>query len=118
MNKLVNDIEDLIHSHGSAEPPAPDTAISATVSSDRSATPNRTLLIHGYSASGLEFESWKNALVKSDIDVATIEAGNYISLNNEITIKDLGEAFDRALRLTKWSAGLLRESLVQRRFCW
>src|ERR1035437_8053453 len=105
MNKLLNEIEGLIHSHGSAEPPAPETAVSPAVPSDRSATPNRTLLIHGYSASGLEFENWKNALVKSDIDVATIEVGNYISLNNEITIKDLGEAFDRALRLTKWSAG-------------
>jgi hypothetical protein len=31
--------------------------------------------------------------------------GNYVTLNNEVTIKDLGEAFDRALRLTEWSSG-------------
>jgi hypothetical protein len=105
VNKLLNEIKDLIHADGSAEPPAPDATALPAIPSDRSATPNRTLLIHGYSASGLEFESWKNALVKTDIDVALIEVGNYISLNNEITIKDLGEAFDRALRLTKWSTG-------------
>lgn len=74
------------------------------VNSEHSTTPNRTLLIHGYSSSGAEFLSWKAALVEAHIDVASIEIGNYISLNNEITIKDLGEAFDRALRLTKWSS--------------
>ena len=112
MNKLIGKLEDLIHppaaaarQDAAAEAPAPVTEVSPASPSDRSDTPNRTLLIHGYSASGLEFQSWKNALVESKIDVATIEIGNYISLNNEITIKDLGEAFDRALRLTKWSAG-------------
>jgi hypothetical protein len=105
VDKLISEIEDLIHPPTPAQPPAPDTAVSPAAPSDQSATPNRTLLIHGYSASGKEFENWKEALVGSNIDVATIEIGNYISLNNEITIKDLGEAFDRALRLTKWSAG-------------
>ncbi|MGA1996423.1 MAG: hypothetical protein ABSH45_11660 [Bryobacteraceae bacterium] len=112
MNKLIGEIEDLIHrpadvtvQDAGAEGPAPMAEVSPTAPSDRSATPNRTLLIHGYSASGKEFQAWKDALVRAEIDVATIEIGNYISLNNEITIKDLGEAFDRALRLTKWSAG-------------
>jgi len=110
VNKLISEIEDLIHPPSPAEAPAPDTEVSPAAPSDRSATPNRTLLIHGYSASGAEFENWKKALVDSSIDVATIEIGNYISLNNEITIKDLGEAFDRALRLTKWSAGSIDDS--------
>jgi len=112
VSELIDKIEDLLHrpaavapDNASAEAPAPVTEASPAAPSDRSATPNRTLLIHGYSASGLEFQKWKAALIKANIDTATIEIGNYISLNNEITIKDLGEAFDRALRLTKWSAG-------------
>jgi len=112
VSELIEKLEDLFHRPttvapppASAEGPAAVAEPSPAASSDRSATPNRTLLIHGYSASGREFQAWKRALVKANIDTATIEIGNYISLNNEITIKDLGEAFDRALRLTKWSAG-------------
>lgn len=67
--------------------------------------PHRVLLIHGYSADGREFMAWKEALAGPGMGVETIEIGNYVSLNNEISIKDLGEAFDRALRLTKWSKG-------------
>jgi hypothetical protein len=113
MSQFLDDVEKLFgHPKAGApagtgsESPAPPVAdASAAVPSDRSETPNRTLLIHGYSASGKEFQNWKTALVQAQIDIATIEIGNYVSLNNEITIKDLGEAFDRALRLTKWSAG-------------
>ena len=112
MSEFIDKIEDLLPRPAPGAPqetpvedPGPPAAPSAPVPSDRSATPNRTLLIHGYSASGVEFQGWKDALGKAGIGTATIEIGNYISLNNEITIKDLGEAFDRALRLTKWSAG-------------
>ena len=63
----------------------------------------RTLLIHGYSASGEDFYPWRDQLAAVGIPTISIEIGNYITLNNEVTIKDLGEAFDRALRLTKWS---------------
>jgi len=116
VGELIDKIEDLFHlretvaADASAQPPAPSVEVSPAAPSDRSATPNRTLLIHGYSASGKEFVAWKAALAEAHIDVATIEIGNYISLNNEITIKDLGEAFDRALRLTKWSAGSMDDS--------
>jgi len=112
VSEFIDKIEDLLPRPAPSAPqetpvedPGPPAAPSAPVPSDRSATPNRTLLIHGYSASGMEFQGWKDALGKAGIDTATIEIGNYVSLNNEITIKDLGEAFDRALRLTKWSAG-------------
>ena len=112
MSEFIDKIEDLINrptavtpQDPSAEGRAPVSEVPPPALSDRSATPNRTLLIHGYSASGQEFQNWKAALVKANIDTTTIEIGNYLSLNNEITIKDLGEAFDRALRLTKWSAG-------------
>jgi hypothetical protein len=112
VSEFIDKIEDLLPRPAPGAPqetpvedPGPPAAPSAPVPSDQSATPNRTLLIHGYSASGMELQGWKDALGKAAIDTATIEIGNYVSLNNEITIKDLGEAFDRALRLTKWSAG-------------
>jgi len=117
VGEILDKIEDLFHrpagkttSSESDQPPAPSVELSPPAASDRSETSHRTLLIHGYSASGKEFEAWKTALIEAQSDVATIEIGNYVSLNNEITIKDLGEAFDRALRLTKWSAGLMDES--------
>lgn len=71
---------------------------------------HRVLLIHGYSADGKEFLAWKEALAGAGMGVETIEIGNYVSLNNEISIKDLGEAFDRALRLTKWSKGTTEDT--------
>ena len=73
-----------------------------------SATPassGRTLLIHGYSATGEDLKPWKDRLAQSGILPVSIDVGNYITLNNEVTLKDLGEAFDRALRLSKWSSG-------------
>jgi hypothetical protein len=57
------------------------------------------LLIHGYSANGAEFLPWRDALAANGLAVQMISVGNYVTLNNEVTIKDLGEAFDRALRL-------------------
>jgi hypothetical protein len=64
------------------------------------------LLIHGYSANWQAFLPWKKALSDAGIDSAKIDVGNYVTLNNEVTIKDLGEAFDRALRLTQFSQQL------------
>src|ERR1035441_6479522 len=56
------------------------------------------VLIHGYSAEGKDFENLKQALVSRGIDSKDIDICNYISLNNEITIKDIAEGLDRALR--------------------
>jgi hypothetical protein len=61
------------------------------------------LLIHGYSSNGAEFLPWKQALAEANIGSTEIAVGNYVTLNNEVTIKDLGEAFDRALHLTQFS---------------
>lgn len=63
-----------------------------------SKTKNPVLLIHGYSASYKSFDVWKEVLKNEGYDVNTIHTGNYITLTNEITIKDLAEGFDRALR--------------------
>jgi hypothetical protein len=63
VSELIDKIEGLFHRPAavtpqdpSAEDPAPVVAASPAVSSDLSATPNRTLLIHGYSATGTEFQ--------------------------------------------------------------
>jgi hypothetical protein len=111
---LINEIEDFFEGKkeaASKTPAAPAANVPAPAPGSaqpqgaavQAVIPGRTLLVHGYSASGTEFLAWKDALVARGIATATIEIGNYISLNNEITIKDLGEAFDRALRLTPWS---------------
>ena len=67
------------------------------------AAQGRVLLIHGYSANWKAFLPWKTALSAAGIATETISVGNYVTLNNEVTIKDLGEAFDRALRMTKFA---------------
>src|ERR1039457_6412356 len=72
VSELIDKIEGLLHRPAAVTP------------QDLSATPNRMLLIHGYSATGAEFQKWKDALGMAGIDTATIEIGNNISLNNEI----------------------------------
>jgi hypothetical protein len=57
------------------------------------------VLIHGYSAEGKDFDNLKQALVARGIDSKDIDICNYISLNNEITIKDIAEGLDRAFRM-------------------
>lgn len=57
------------------------------------------VLIHGYSAEGLDFEPLCKKLTSDEKNQAIeLNVGNYVSLNNEITIKDIAEGFDRALR--------------------
>jgi len=83
-------------------------SLSDSATDRTSATPTnsgRTLLIHGYSASGVDFKPWAAELAATGISTVPVVIGNYVTLNNEVTIKDLGEAFDRALRLTQWSSG-------------
>jgi hypothetical protein len=56
------------------------------------------ILIHGYSAEGKDFDYVKQALVDRGIESKDIDICNYVSLNNEITIKDIAEGLDRAFR--------------------
>jgi pimeloyl-ACP methyl ester carboxylesterase len=63
--------------------------------------PRPLLLIHGYSATGLDFTNLYWALVDRNIEVELLNVGNYISLNNEITIEDISEGLQRAISLTK-----------------
>src|SRR4051812_47104375 len=57
------------------------------------------VLIHGYSADGEAFLPWKQALMGRGYQTEEIAVSTYKSLTNEVTIKDLAEAFDRALRM-------------------
>lgn len=59
------------------------------------------LLIHGYSATGMDLEPLKAMLAQrmaaKNQQVVDLNVGNYVSLNNEITIKDIGEGLERAI---------------------
>ena len=72
------------------------------------ATPARPLvLIHGYSDKGESFNNWKAALkTKLGYQDSNFHICSYASLANEISIKDIAEGFDRALRI---QAGLDEE---------
>ena len=60
--------------------------------------PDRPIvLIHGYSDTSHGFEQWRSTIEDWGVPVKSIFVGNYVSLNNEITIKDIAEGFDRAL---------------------
>jgi pimeloyl-ACP methyl ester carboxylesterase len=56
------------------------------------------VLIHGYSAEGKAFDPVRDALAARGFATADIDICSYISLNNEITIKDIAEGLDRAFR--------------------
>src|SRR5580693_4482585 len=56
------------------------------------------VLIHGYSAEGTAFDALAEALKRKNTELTDIDICNYVSLNNEITIKDIAEGLDRAFR--------------------
>ena len=57
------------------------------------------VLVHGYSDKGESFTRWCSELEKAGYNMTELNVCSYESLTNEITIKDVGEAFDRALKL-------------------
>jgi hypothetical protein len=56
------------------------------------------VLIHGYSDRGESFFPLRDALKQRGTDVLDVDICTYVSLNNEITIKDIGEGLERAFR--------------------
>lgn len=56
------------------------------------------ILIHGYSDRGASFNPWKTALAGKEFSASNIHLISYESLTNEITVKDIAEGFERALR--------------------
>lgn len=60
---------------------------------------NPIVLIHGYSDDGTAFRVWRRILEQRGYDVAMVHVCSYRSLTNEVSIKDIAEGFDRALRI-------------------
>jgi hypothetical protein len=56
------------------------------------------VLIHGYSDEGASFRAWARELA-ADRDASLVHTCSYESLTNEVTIRDIAEGFDRALRI-------------------
>ncbi|MGB6869445.1 MAG: hypothetical protein WBD93_07550 [Acidobacteriaceae bacterium] len=68
------------------------------------------VLIHGYSDKRQSFEGWRQALIALGAQPLMVNVCTYISLNNEVTITDIGEALDRALEYQlNWKDGESRE---------
>lgn len=62
--------------------------------------PTRPIVfVHGYSASERSFAKWREILEAKGYEATSIHVSTYQSLTNEVTIRDLAEAFDRALRV-------------------
>ncbi len=63
--------------------------------------PKRPLvIIHGYSDKGESFRGWRDILVnRLGYSPSQVHICSYRSLTNEISIRDIAEGFDRALRL-------------------
>ncbi len=57
------------------------------------------VLVHGYSADAGSFRKWSAELGARGYDVSTVHVCNYRSLTNEVTLRDVAEGFDRALRV-------------------
>jgi hypothetical protein len=58
------------------------------------------VLIHGYSDEGASFKKWKDLLVATGrYNSDDIHICSYRTLTNEVSIKDIAEGFDRALRM-------------------
>jgi hypothetical protein len=56
------------------------------------------VFVHGYSDKGTSWAAWREILRhRLGLNDADMRTCTYVSLNNEVTIKDLAEAFDRAL---------------------
>jgi hypothetical protein len=58
--------------------------------------PRPLVLIHGYSDQGEAFFPMRDALKQRGIEVTDVNICTYITLNNEITIKDIAEGLERA----------------------
>ncbi len=62
------------------------------------ASRNPVVFVHGYSDKGASWGPWREIFrQRLGIDDALMRTCTYVSLDNQITIKDIAEAFDRAL---------------------
>lgn len=65
--------------------------------------PHPIILIHGYSDKGESFQTWRKILIKEKgYHPDQVQICSYRSLTNEVTIKDIAEGFDRAIRINPY----------------
>jgi len=64
------------------------------------------VIVHGYSDQGKTASNWCRLLTQAGFDATNIHVSEYVSLSNEVTIKDIAEGFDRGLRI---QAGLSKD---------
>jgi len=72
----------------------------------------KVLLIHGYSDAGKSFGAWWSKLKDRGFPAEQVNIANYISLNNEITIPDIGEGLGRAIEDLDWPANQPFDAIV------
>lgn len=60
---------------------------------------NPVVLVHGYSDTGKGFATWADRLEEAGYDASTVHVCNYKTLTNEVSLRDIAEGFDRALRI-------------------
>ena len=59
---------------------------------------NPVIFVHGYSDNGASWRNWQDILQQAlGLDKGRMHICTYVSLDNAISIKDIAEAFDRAL---------------------
>jgi hypothetical protein len=64
------------------------------------------VIVHGYSDQGRSASNWCRLLTASGFDATNLHVSEYVSLSNEVTIKDIAEGFDRSLKI---QAGLSKD---------
>lgn len=57
------------------------------------------VLLHGYSDRGRSYRRWREILGAEGYELHEIHTANYETLTNEISLDDIAEGFDRALRI-------------------
>lgn len=60
---------------------------------------NPVVLVHGYSDTAAAFRPWRDLLLQRGYAPGGLHACSYRTLTNEVTIRDIAEGFERALRL-------------------
>lgn len=60
---------------------------------------NPVVLVHGYSDKGESFLGWKRILENNGIPTKDVHVCTYRTLTNEVTVRDIAEGFERALRV-------------------
>jgi triacylglycerol esterase/lipase EstA (alpha/beta hydrolase family) len=64
------------------------------------------VVVHGDSDQGKTASNWRRLLTASGFDATNLHVSEYVSLSNEVTIKDIAEGFDRSLKI---QAGLSKD---------